>query len=33
MIKTNDIKRNNIKRLGNILGNQFGTGYTGNVWD
>lgn len=22
-----------IKRLGNILGFQFGTGYAGNVWD
>lgn len=26
-------KPNDIKRLGNILGNQFGTGYAGNVWD
>ena len=24
---------NNIKRLGNYYGKQFGTGYAGNVWD
>lgn len=25
--------QNDIKRLGNILDSQFGTGYAGNVWD
>ena len=24
---------NDIRRLGNILGKNFGTGYAGNVWD
>lgn len=27
------MNNNEIKRLGNILGQQFGTSYAGNVWD
>ena len=27
------MKKFDIKRLGNILGSQFGTGYASNVWD
>lgn len=26
-------KTHNIKRIGNIYGSQFGTGYAGNIWD
>ena len=29
----NEEQKNNIVRLGNYYGKQFGTGYAGNVWD
>ena len=33
MMKIKDEQKQDIIRLGNYYGSQFGTGYAGNVWD